>query len=113
MAHLTRSPVAVIGKGLNNHCHARGTVALVYQFLIVVGLAVSRRFFDYSLDIFIGHIRRLCLCYCVLQLTVFIGVCTAGFNYNRNFAAYFCKNFSLCRIGLLLLAFNIVPFGMS
>ena len=68
MAHIRRRAVAVIRQRFHNDRHAVGAVPLIGNGLVVIRIAVTRRFFDNALDIVVGHIGRLRLGDAVLQL---------------------------------------------
>ena len=110
MPHICRRAVAVVGERLDDYGDAVGTIALVLQRFVVVGIAVAGGLFDDALDVVVGHVVSLCLGDGVLQLGVRRRVSAAAlFDRHRNLTAHFGKNLGLLPVGFFLLAFNIVP----
>ena len=68
MANVAGSPVAVIGKGLNDNCDAGGAVALVDYLFIISAACFAGSLFDYPVDIVVGDVVGLSLGDNVLEL---------------------------------------------
>ena len=114
MAHLARGAVAVIGQRFHDHGDAAGTVAFVLQRLIIIRVAVARRFFDDALDVVVGHIVRLGFGDAVLQFGVGVRIGAAAlFHRHSDLATDFGEDFGFLTVGLFFFALDIIPLRMS
>ena len=87
---------------------------LVLQGLVVVGVALAGGLLDNPLNIVVGDVVGLGLGNGVLELGVGGGIGAAALlDRHRQLPADFGENLSPLAVGLLFLALNIIPFGVS
>ena len=114
VAHFRSGTLAVVGQRLHDNGYAAGTVSLVSNSFIVIGIAGAQRLVDGALDVVVGHIGRLGLGHHGGQTGVIIGVAAAALFYGHD--DLFCdlgKRGAALGISRALGLLNIVPFGMS
>ena len=112
VADVGRGAVAVVRQGLHQKGGAAGAVSLVKDLFIGV-LALAHGLFDDPLDVVVGHVVGLGIGDGVAQLGVGGGVRPALFDGDRDLPAALGEDLGLRAVGLLLLALDVVPLGMS
>ena len=78
VAHLGGSAVTVVGEGLHDDGHAAGTVSLIGNGLVVVGVAGAQGLLNGTLDVVVGHVGRTSLGNDGGQTGVVVGVAAAA-----------------------------------
>ena len=113
MAHIGSGTVLVVRQALHDNSHAVRAIALVYDGLVIVLVALSGSFLDDTIDVVVGHIVCLCLCDQITQLGICAGVRTALLNANRDLTADLGEDLALSSIRCLFLSLDVIPLRMS
>ena len=107
MSEISCRTVTVISKGFDNNRDAAGAVSLINYFLVIVCVAVSCRFFDYSVDIIIRNVIDLCLRDDLSELAVSREVRSALLDCRCNLSAYLCEYFGPLSIRFFFFMLNL------
>ena len=110
MAHIARSSVAVVGKGLNYNGDARRTVALVHDLLVVVRIAVAGSFLDNTVYVVVGNVVCLSLGNDILELRVRRRIGAALTHRNGYLAADLREDLRALVIRFFFLSLDRTPF---
>ena len=114
MADFRGGALAVVGEGLHNDGHAAGTIALVSNGLIVIGVACAQGLIDGALNVIVGHIGGLGLSNNGGQAGVIGRIAAATLLHRHNdLLGDLSKGSAALGVSRALGFLNIVPLGMS
>ena len=106
MSKLTKNQKAVAGK-----VEANKLYSLAEASALVKEITTTK--FDASVDVVVGHIVRLCLGDGVAKFAVGVGIGTALFYSDCDFATDFRKDISASRVAFTFFGLYVVPFAVS
>ena len=114
MADLRCGALAVVGQCLDDDGHAAGTVALVSNGLVVIGVARAERLVDGALDVVVGHVGSLRLGDDGREAGVVIRIARAALlDGDDDLLGDLGEGGAALGVSCALRLLNIVPLGMS
>ena len=113
VSDVARRAVFVVSQTFHDDCNAACRVSFIGKFFVIDAVEFARRFLDASVDVVVGHIVRLCLGDGVAKFAVGVGIGTALFYSDCDFATDFRKDISASRVAFTFFGLYVVPFAVS